>query len=241
VHFWFEHLFGQRPPGEVRTSQNWIGATLASAVFVPPHHSELPELLSNLEKYWHQQESSTPHLIKAAVSHYQFETIHPFLDGNGRIGRLLIPLYLVANGILTQPTLYLSDFFERNRGHYYDSLTAVRTQNDLDQWLRFFLAGVAETAEGGAQTFEKIVKLRQSCEIKLLNMGRRAKLGGDLLTFLYARPKVSPSRIKEHLKISHQAAANLIEAFQNEGILKEVTGYRRNRLYAFAKYIELFR
>lgn len=227
-------------PGEVRKSQNWIGTSLKNAVFIPPHHSELAELLSDLEKYWHNDSLNIPHLIKVAVSHYQFESIHPFQDGNGRIGRLLIPLYLVDKELLRKPTLYLSDFFERNKGHYYDALTTVRASNDIEQWIRFFLTGLIETAKAGKETFENIVSLRQKCEHKLIALGKRAKVGHELLKYLYSQPTVSSNQVKEKLEITHPSANALIKAFQDKEILKEVTGYKRNRLFSFSEYIKLF-
>jgi Fic family protein len=200
----------------------------------------LPDLLTDLEKFWHNDKLAIPHLIRTAISHYQFETIHPFLDGNGPVGRLLITLYLVDKKLLTKPTLYLSDFFERNRGAYYDALTAVRASNDIEHWIKFFLTGVSETAASSKQTFEGIVELRQRCEKKILQLGKRAPKGQALLRELYSQPIMSANDVAARLDITHQSASSLIRSFEDMGILREITGRKKHRLFVFADYLALF-
>ena len=231
-----------KTPGEFRRSQNWIGgASLADATFIPPAHTELPELLSDLELFLHNTEIQIPHLIKIALAHYQFETIHPFLDGNGRIGRLLITLYLVSQGILDAPLLYLSDFFEKNKTLYYDNLTFVRTKNDLGQWIKFFLVGVIQTAEKGVDTLDKIVSLKKSIEEEsILLMGRRTKQGMVLFHQLFSQPVLTSKEVESMTGLSRKAANDLIKVFIEKNILKETTGYQRNRVFIFDEFIKLF-
>ncbi|MFQ5677397.1 MAG: Fic family protein, partial [bacterium] len=218
----------ERMPGEFRKSQNWIGATLRDAFYIPPTHEEVPKLMSDLEKFLNNQALNVPHLVRIAIAHYQFETIHPFLDGNGRLGRLLITLYLVSSGVLSRPTLYLSDFFERNRMHYYDNLTGVRTHNNLTQWLRFFLSGVLETAMHSIETFRKIIKLKESMEgDKLIQLGKRLPTAKRLLNALYVTPVVTVQDVEKILEISPATAHRIVQDFVRFNILREQTGYKR--------------
>jgi len=229
-------------PGEFRRSQNWIGgAGLQDAVYIPPGHDEVPALMADLEKFWHNDQIEVPHLIRIAISHYQFEAIHPFLDGNGRIGRLLITLYLMSHGILDKPSLYLSDFFERNRGAYYDALTAVRSSDNMIQWIKFFLTAIIQTAEKGQQTFRNILTLREHINGKIITLGRKAVNARKLISYLYQKPVLTGSAIAKNLSVTPRAANALINDLERLEILKEQTGFKRNRIYAFEEYLRLFR
>lgn len=230
-----------KQPGEFRTSQNWIGGSnLMDAVFIPPHPEGVAELMGDLELFWHNEGITVPHLVRVAISHYQFETIHPFLDGNGRIGRLLIPLYLVSHGLLTKPSLYLSDFFERNRASYYDALMRVRESNDMIHWVRFFLMGVAETAAKGRDVFQKILTLRTEVEHAAMSLGKRAPNARKALNLLYRKPIVSAIDVEKGLEVSTPTANVLIRDLMKLGILAEITGQQRGRSYAFNRYLALF-
>jgi Fic family protein len=229
-------------PGEFRSSQNWIGgASLQDAIYIPPHHNEVGDLMSDLEKFINNEELNIPHLIRIGIVHYQFETIHPFLDGNGRLGRLLITLYLVSNKILHKPALYLSDFFERYRMLYYDNLTRARTKNDLAQWLTFFLVGVLETAQNSIDTLNSIIKLRQEVEgQRIMNLGKRIPRAKQLLNYLYRKPLIDVAEIVTVMEIDSSTAHRLIKDFEKLNILKERSKFKRNRIYVFEEYLNLF-
>ena len=230
-----------KQPGEWRQSQNWIGGTsLQDAAFIPPPHHDVPALMSDLEKFWHNDAIHVPHLIRIAISHYQFETIHPFLDGNGRVGRLLITLYLISNGLLAKPSLYLSSYFERHRAAYYDAFTTVRGTSDLGHWLRFFLRAVRETARTGVATFQAILRLRADAEHRVLELGQRAGNARRTLTLLYRRPLVTVNDVAEHLEVTHPTANRLVGDLVRLGLLRESTGNRRNRRFVFFEYLSLF-
>lgn len=230
-----------KQPGAFRISQNWIGGSnLTNAFYIPPHQDEVEELMGDLESFIHNDELNVPHLIKLAIVHYQFETIHPFLDGNGRIGRLLITLYLVSNGLLNYPSLYLSDFFERNKGAYYDALTVVRSSNDLVHWIKFFLTAVIETSKKSIETFNGILKLKSRMDIYIASLGRKAENGQKLITYLYKQPVVDSKKTMKILGVSAKTAGSLLKDFEKEGILVEYTGFQRNRSFIFNEYIELF-
>lgn len=229
-------------PGEFRVSQNWIGGSSpADAIFVPPHHGYVHELMGDLENFIHNEEIHLPALIKIAIAHYQFETIHPFLDGNGRIGRLLITLFLVDQKILTRPLLYLSAYFEKNKTHYYDNLTFVRTRSDMTHWIKYFLVGVAETAEKATDTLSSVLELKATTEVRIFkNYGRKSHSAGILLQSLLKKPVLNVKKAQKITGLSYKAANDLITDFMQDGILKEMTGQSRNRVFVFDQYLKLF-
>lgn len=230
-----------KQPGEFRSSQNWIGgSSLLDAAFIPPHHDGVAELMSDLEKFLHNEHVAVPNLVRIAIAHYQFETIHPFLDGNGRIGRLMIPLYLVSCGVLSKPSLYLSDFFERNQASYYDALMRVRTSHDLIHWVRFFLSGVAETARKGRDVFQGILQLRTEVERAAMTLGKRSANAREALNLLYRKPVVTAGQLVSGLGVSSPTANTLIREFERLGILRESTGRQKGRVYVFDRYLRLF-
>lgn len=229
-------------PGEFRRSQNWIGgATLNDATFIPPLHQEIDALMGDLENFLHSDNTGLPHVIKIAIAHYQFETIHPFLDGNGRIGRLMITLYFMQAGIMNQPVLYLSDFFERHRQLYYDHLTSVRINNDILQWIKFFLVGVVETCERAITGLRNIIKLKKDCETNLIpQLGKKMKVAQALLLHLFNNPFIRPKEVAEVTGLSQVSAYALIEDFERLGILVQFGDGQRNRIYYFSQYYAVF-
>ncbi|MGE0373428.1 MAG: Fic family protein [Gammaproteobacteria bacterium] len=234
---------GRLQPGELRTSQNWIGAggsTLATATFVPPPHHAVPEALGDLEKFLHTQDGLPP-LVKIALAHVQFETIHPFLDGNGRVGRLLITFLLTERSVLHKPVLYLSHYFKQHRQTYYDHLQAVRERGDWEAWLKFFLRGVIEVAGEAAETARRILQLREQHRAAITaQLGRAAGNGHRILEALYDRPIVSVNDIRQLTGTTYAAANGLVARLVKLGVLVEMTGNARNRRFRYAPYIALF-
>ncbi|MCO5945837.1 Fic family protein [Mucilaginibacter flavidus] len=232
----------QKHPGNFRTSQNWIGgATINDAKFIPPVHTSIAELMSDLEKFAHNETAYFPELLKIALIHYQFETIHPFLDGNGRIGRLFITLYLVSKGILNQPILYLSDFFEKNRSNYFDNLMNVRERNDINHWFKFFLVGIIETATKGIETFDKILQLQKTIELKINTLGSRAANAQKVVHHLFQKPIINTAVIGKAADLSAASAYKLARDMERLGIFIETTGGQRGKIYVFEEYLNLFR
>lgn len=234
---------GRLTPGELRTSQNWIGPAgcmLASATFVPPPHHEVPQALGDLENFLHRDDDLPP-LVKIGLAHVQFETIHPFLDGNGRVGRLLITFLLTERQVLHKPVLYLSHYFKRHRQDYYEHLQAVRDRGEWESWLAFFLRGVVEVADEATETARRILQLREQHRAAITeHLGRAAGSGHRVLETLFDRPIVTVADVQGITGTTYAAANQLVGRVVQIGILQEMTGYARNRRFRYAPYIALF-
>ena len=230
-----------KTPGEFRHSQNWVGGpSPATARYVPPPVSEMREALDRFEKALHDG-APVPVLVKVGLAHAQFETIHPFLDGNGRMGRLLITFLLCAYKVLGEPLLYLSIFFKQHRQEYYDRLQAIRDHGDWEGWLSFFLEGVATVAREATDTARHVVQLRERLRGELpTRLGRRSGNGLRLLDALFRQPLVAVKSVEKLLGLSQPAALALVDAMTGAGVLEEVTGLRRNRIFEFREYLKLF-
>lgn len=228
-------------PGEFRSSQNWIGgATLTDAVFIPPIQHFVNPLMGDLENFLHNERIEVPALIRIGMAHYQFETIHPFLDGNGRIGRLLITLYLVSETILDKPLLYLSAFFEKDKTLYYDNLTRVREKDDMLHWLKYFLIGVEETATKAVSTLSAVIRLKSEIEKSIQGFGRRSHSALKLVTYLFENPVVTAKKVEEVCSLSKKSANELISVFAEKGWLKNIGETQRYRTFVFEPYLSLF-
>lgn len=229
-----------KDPGEFRRSQNWIqGTRPGNALYVPPPPERVAEAMGAWERFLHDIPEKTPALIKAALMHVQFETIHPFLDGNGRIGRLLITLLLCHEGILRRPLLYLSLYFKQHRDEYFDLLTKVRLSGDWESWLRFFTVGVREMSEGAVASARRLSEIFEKDRRSIRGLGRRAGSALRVHQVLQSRPITSAPFLAQATKMSPPTVAKVLESLQRQGIIKEVTGRRRKRLYAYVKYLDL--
>jgi len=230
----------EKEPGEFRRSQNWIGGTRpGNAQFVPPPHHRVGECMANLERFLHDPNSAYPSLVKAGLAHVQFETIHPFLDGNGRIGRLLITFILHREQVLTRPLLYLSLYLKKHREEYYRLLNAVRFEGDWEAWIDFFLEGVDQTATNAVETARHLVELFQNGAQAIQQVGRRASTALNVFRLFCQKPLLSIPQISEQAALSYPAVSNAIQVLEALGIVEEITEQRRNRLFAYKEYLRI--
>ena len=224
----------RKTPGEFRISQNWIGGTMPStAIYVPPLVEDLPNCLKDLELFINNEEIDTPDLIKIAIIHYQFESIHPFLDGNGRIGRLLIPLYLQSKKYLDNPCLYISFFFEKNRDLYYQKLNDVRVKNDIIGWIKFFLEGIIETAKIAKEKFKKVVELTKKIDVQITDLTVKYDNAKKIIDYFYDEPYSSRKKIAKALEMPESTVNGVINELKSANIIRETTGYSRNQIFVF--------
>lgn len=231
----------KKTPGEFRISQNWIGGTMPStAAYVPPLVEDVADCLKDLELFINNEEIDTPDLVKIAIIHYQFESIHPFLDGNGRIGRLLIPLYLQSKKYLDNPCLYISYFFEKNRDLYYQKLNDVRVKNDIIGWIKFFLEGIIETTKIAKEKFKKVVELTKKVDTQISDLKVKYDNAKKIIDYFYDEPYSSRKKISEALKMPESTVNGVINELKSANIIKETTGYSRNQIFVFSEYVEIF-
>lgn len=231
----------KKTPGEFRISQNWIGGTMPStAVYVPPLVEDLNNCLTDLELFINNEKIDTPELIKIAIIHYQFESIHPFLDGNGRIGRLLIPLYLQSKKYLDNPCLYISFFFEKNRDLYYQKLNNVRTNNDIIGWIKFFLEGIIETAKIAKEKFKNVVELTKKIDGKLTELNVKFDNAKKVIDYFYNEPYSSRKKIADALEMPDSTVNGVVNELKRVNIIKETTGFSKNQIFVFTEYVNIF-
>jgi len=231
----------EKTPGEFKKSQNWIGpagCSLDTATFVPPSPQDTIKAMGDLENYMHS-EYQLPKLVDCALIHYQFETIHPFLDGNGRLGRLLITFYLSWKDLLEKPLLYMSYYLKKNRQEYYDRLGLVRKNGDYEQWIRFFLEGVIQTSRSAIDDAKKILQLREKDKNLLWEKDISSRFAVAFLEKLFYMPYVTVKDVQQELEISYQTASNLVKSFEDIGILREITGKKRGKRFAYKNYLDI--
>lgn len=231
----------KKTPEEFRISQNWIGGTMPStAVYVPPLVEDLNNCLTDLELFINNEKIDTPELIKIAIIHYQFESIHPFLDGNGRIGRLLIPLYLQSKKYLDNPCLYISFFFEKNRDLYYQKLNNVRTNNDIIGWIKFFLEGIIETAKIAKEKFKNVVELTKKIDGKLTELNVKFDNAKKVMDYFYNEPYSSRKKLADALGMPDSTVNGVVNELKRVNIIKETTGFSKNQIFVFSEYVNIF-
>ena len=239
-----EGVHGQeKSPGEFRTSQNWIGAagsTLKTARYIPPRPEDMVEAMSDLEKYIHAEDPLDV-LIQAALIHYQFETIHPFLDGNGRVGRLLITLFLMERGVLRTPALYISFYLKKNRIEYYDRMSEVRSKDNYEQWVKFFLRAVQSSAEDASQTIRELASLHERSMAVIDGMGRAKKTAKALFSYLEQNPIIDIRKTAEALGSSFSTVSGAVKRLEEKGILVQTNNASRNRVFAYQEYLDILR
>lgn len=234
----------EKSPGEFRISQNWIGAagsTLKTARYIPPCPEDMIKAMSDLEKYMNAEEDTLDVLIQAALIHYQFETIHPFLDGNGRVGRLMIPLFLMEKKLLQTPALYISYYLKQNRIEYYDRMSEVRSKDNYEQWIKFFLRAVKESAEDASDTILELSKLHAKNAEIISGMGRAAKTGIRLFSYLEQNPIIDIRKTSDELGLAYSTVSATVNRFVESSILAQTNNASRNRVFAYTEYLDILR